>query len=146
MGVVTFLTNNVLELDEPALRELLARGVTVETTPIERNEGHADVVLTDGRHLNFAGLFTAPKNASSTPYRCSDISMRLRSGSRTYMAEVARIAGELRNSKGLQKVRVIGHTDSIGSDQANQALSQRRCRPDASQEAPVIAQEWRPRI
>lgn len=41
-------------------------------------------------------------------------------------AEVARIAGELRNSKGLQKVRVIGHTDSIGSDQANQALSQRR--------------------
>lgn len=66
-GAVTFLTNNVLELDEPALQELSARGVIVETTPIERIEGHADVVLKDGRHLNFAGLFTAPKNAPSTP-------------------------------------------------------------------------------
>lgn len=42
------------------------------------------------------------------------------------LAEVARIAGELRNAKGLQRVRVIGHTDMIGSDQDNQALSRKR--------------------
>lgn len=42
------------------------------------------------------------------------------------LAEVARIAGELRNSKGLRKVRVVGYTDIIGGDQANQALSQKR--------------------
>jgi OOP family OmpA-OmpF porin len=41
-------------------------------------------------------------------------------------AEVARIAGELRNAKALRAVRVIGHTDLIGGDQANQALSRQR--------------------
>ncbi|ATE73759.1 flagellar motor protein MotB [Lysobacter capsici] len=41
-------------------------------------------------------------------------------------AEIARIAAELRDAKDLRNVRVIGHTDSIGSEQANQALSQRR--------------------
>jgi thioredoxin reductase len=65
-GSVIFLTNGVLELDEPTLQDLSTRGVSVEATRIERIEGHADVVLTDGRRLSFAGLFTASKNAPST--------------------------------------------------------------------------------
>ncbi|MBL8257063.1 MAG: NAD(P)/FAD-dependent oxidoreductase [Pseudoxanthomonas mexicana] len=65
-GSVTFLTNGVVELDEPTTKDLSTRGVTVETTRIDRIEGHADVVLSDGRCLSFAGLFTAPKNAPST--------------------------------------------------------------------------------
>ena len=65
-GSVTFPTNGVVELDEPALRDLSTRGVTVEATSIDRIEGHADVVLTDGRRLAFAGLFTASRNAPST--------------------------------------------------------------------------------
>lgn len=65
-GSVTFLTNGVVELDEPTLRDLSTRGVTVEATSIDRIEGHTDVVLTDGSRLGFAGLFTAPKNAPST--------------------------------------------------------------------------------
>ena len=65
-GSVTFLTNGVVELDEPTLQDLSARGVIVETIPIDRIEGHADVALTDNTRLAFAGLFTAPKNAPST--------------------------------------------------------------------------------
>jgi thioredoxin reductase len=65
-GSVIFLTNGVLELDEPTLQDLSTRGVSVEATRIERIEGHADVVLTDGRRLSFSGLFTASKNAPST--------------------------------------------------------------------------------
>lgn len=65
-GSVIFLTNGVLELDEPTLQGLSTHGVSVEATRIERIEGHADVVLTDGRRLSFAGLFTASKNAPST--------------------------------------------------------------------------------
>jgi thioredoxin reductase len=66
-GSVTFLTNGVVELDEPTLQDLSKRGVTVEAARIDRIEGHADVVLLDGKRLRFAGLFTASKNAPSTP-------------------------------------------------------------------------------
>lgn len=41
-------------------------------------------------------------------------------------ADVARIASELRNAKGVRNVRVVGHTDPVGSEQSNIALSQRR--------------------
>jgi len=34
---------------------------------IERIDGDADIVLTDGRRMSFAGLFTAPRNEPSTP-------------------------------------------------------------------------------
>lgn len=66
-GSVTLLTNGVVELNEPTRQDLSKRGVTVEAARIDRIEGHADVVLTDGRRLRFAGLFTASKNAPSTP-------------------------------------------------------------------------------
>lgn len=66
-GQVTFFPNGALELDGQATRELASRGVAVEPAPIARIDGHADVLLADGRRLSFAGLFTAPRNAPSTP-------------------------------------------------------------------------------
>ena len=66
-GRVTFFLNNALELDPSAADDLANRDVRVEPTPIARLEGHADVVLVDGRRLSFAGLFTAPRNAPSSP-------------------------------------------------------------------------------
>lgn len=72
-GQVTFFLNGVLDLDVLDLdqhaggQELLERGVTIESTTIAGIEGHADVVLADGRRLLFEGVFTAPRNAPSTP-------------------------------------------------------------------------------
>ena len=66
-GATTFLLNGAIELDEDVTRDLVARGLSIEPTPIARLDGHADVVLADGRRLEFAGLFTAPRNAPSTP-------------------------------------------------------------------------------
>ena len=66
-GEVTFFTNDVLTLDAATRADLEARKVTIEETPIARLEGHADIVLSDGRTLSFAGLFTAPHCSPSTP-------------------------------------------------------------------------------
>jgi thioredoxin reductase len=66
-GNTTFFVNGTFELDQASADELARRGVTVETTRIERIDGDADVVLTDGRRMRFAGLFTAPRNEPSTP-------------------------------------------------------------------------------
>lgn len=66
-GAVTFLTNGVLTLDDAVRADLVSRGVTIEETPIRRLDGDADVVLADARRLAFAGLFTASRNAPSTP-------------------------------------------------------------------------------
>lgn len=70
-GAVTFLTNDALTLDEAMHADLIARGVTIEETPIQRLDGEADVVLADGRRLAFAGLFTASRNSPSTPIASS---------------------------------------------------------------------------
>ncbi|MDO1530046.1 NAD(P)/FAD-dependent oxidoreductase [Fulvimonas sp. R45] len=66
-GRVTFFPNGAVELDGQAARELAERGVAVEPMRIAKIDGHADVLLADGRRLSFAGLFTAPRNAPSTP-------------------------------------------------------------------------------
>jgi thioredoxin reductase len=66
-GDTTFFLNGTFEPDRVAEDELIRRGVTIETTPIKHIDGSADVVLTDGRQLRFAGLFTAPYNEPSTP-------------------------------------------------------------------------------
>ncbi|GAA3852613.1 NAD(P)/FAD-dependent oxidoreductase [[Pseudomonas] carboxydohydrogena] len=66
-GQVTFLTNGALTLDDAMRADLVARGVTIEETSIQRLDGEADVLLTDGRRLSFAGMFTASRNAPSTP-------------------------------------------------------------------------------
>ena len=66
-GQVTFLTNGNVSLDADAGADLARRDVMVEETLIERIEGEADVILTDGRRLTFAGLFTAPLCSPSSP-------------------------------------------------------------------------------
>ncbi len=66
-GRVTFFLDGALELDDQAMQELMQRGVSIEPTRIACIEGHADVLLVDGRRLAFAGLFTAARNAPSTP-------------------------------------------------------------------------------
>lgn len=66
-GAVTFLTNGVVTLDDAVRADLVSRGVTIEETPIRRLDGEADVVLADERRLAFVGLFTASRNAPSTP-------------------------------------------------------------------------------
>ncbi|MCZ4092539.1 NAD(P)/FAD-dependent oxidoreductase [Sinorhizobium psoraleae] len=70
-GEVTFFTNGAVTLDEAASGDLKARGITIEDTHITRIEGHADVLLADGRSLSFAGLFTASRNAPATPIAAS---------------------------------------------------------------------------
>ena len=59
-GPVTFLTNGAVDLDAATLQALENRNVSIEPTPIDHVDGVADVVLQDGRRLEFAGLFTAP--------------------------------------------------------------------------------------
>lgn len=66
-GEVTFFSNTAVTPDSASRDDLVARGVTIEETPIARLDGHADIVLTDGRRLSFAGIFTAPRNAPATP-------------------------------------------------------------------------------
>lgn len=54
----------------PRLDELAAitrRGTKVETVPVERIEGLADVVLKDGRRLAMNALFTQPRTFVSSP-------------------------------------------------------------------------------
>lgn len=65
-GEATFFSNGACELDADAMAELSGRGISVEQTPVVRIDGHADVVLDDGRQLSFAGLFTAPRNRPAT--------------------------------------------------------------------------------
>ncbi|WEF24870.1 NAD(P)/FAD-dependent oxidoreductase [Paracoccus sp. S3-43] len=66
-GQVTLFTNGAVTPDADVLADLAARGVGVEDTPVARLEGEAEVVLTDGRRLSFAGLFTAARNVPATP-------------------------------------------------------------------------------
>jgi thioredoxin reductase len=64
-GDVTLFVNGAIALSGDARSTLERRGVTVEETPIDRIEGHADVALADGRLLRFAGLFTATRTVPS---------------------------------------------------------------------------------
>lgn len=64
-GDVTLLVNGAVDLGQEAGSALEGRGVVIEETPILRIEGHADVALTDGRRLSFAGLFTATRTFPS---------------------------------------------------------------------------------
>lgn len=66
-GPTTFLLNNAVELDKAVAQDLENRGVRIERTPIAMVDGHAEVILVDGRRMPFAGLFTAPTNTPSTP-------------------------------------------------------------------------------
>lgn len=61
-GTVTLFTNATFAPDEATRAELAAHAIMLVETPVARLEGHAEVVLADGRRLAFAGLFTAPRN------------------------------------------------------------------------------------
>ncbi len=65
-GSVTLLVNGAVELSQEERSTLEHRGVTIEETPIDRIEGHADVAMADGRRLSFAGLFTATRTSPSS--------------------------------------------------------------------------------
>jgi thioredoxin reductase len=65
-GEVTFLCNGGMELEAEARYTLESRQVKIEETPIERIEGSADVLLSDGRRLAFAGLFTATRTVPAS--------------------------------------------------------------------------------
>lgn len=64
-GHVTLLVNESVELSATARSTLERRGVTIEETSIDRIEGHADVVMADGRRLRFAGLFAVTRTSPS---------------------------------------------------------------------------------
>lgn len=66
-GLTTFFPNGSSELDADSAGTLARRGVRVEQAAVRSIEGDADVVLVDGRRLQFAGLFIAPRNSPSTP-------------------------------------------------------------------------------
>ncbi|WP_209085930.1 NAD(P)/FAD-dependent oxidoreductase [Agrobacterium tumefaciens] len=59
-GETTFFTNGMFEPDADQHALLAARGVHLEAVRIREIAGHADVVLTDGRSMALAGLFTQP--------------------------------------------------------------------------------------
>lgn len=61
-GTVTLFTNGAFAPDAATRAELAAHAIALEETPVARLDGHAEVVLADGRRLAFAGLFTAPRN------------------------------------------------------------------------------------
>lgn len=67
-GEVTFLTNGALVPDADARKALSARDITIDETPISHLDGPADVILTDDRTLQFAGLFIAPRTAPSITF------------------------------------------------------------------------------
>jgi thioredoxin reductase len=66
-GQVTLLLHGGIALDADARQVLARRGVTIEEAGIARIDGHADVVLANGRRLAFAGLFAAPRCSPSSP-------------------------------------------------------------------------------
>lgn len=66
-GPATLLLNEAAPLTPDARDALQRRGVMVEETPIRQIEGAAAVILSDGRRLDFAGLFTAPRCVPASP-------------------------------------------------------------------------------
>lgn len=59
-GTPTLFLNGAYEPSVEDLAAFARRGTRVETTPIVRIDGEADVVLADGRTLAMNGLFTQP--------------------------------------------------------------------------------------
>ena len=66
-GETTFLTNGSITLDPAQRDDLLRRGVHIEEAAISGLTGHADVQLSDGRTLPFAGLFKATRTTPASP-------------------------------------------------------------------------------
>lgn len=78
-GLTTLLINNAFEPDTEQLRSLRARGVTIERSPIKAITGHADITLTDGRTLPFAGLFALAPFEMASPI-ANDLGLEFEQG------------------------------------------------------------------
>lgn len=66
-GTTTLFLNGAYAPSDEELDALARRGTRVEPTPIVRIDGHADVVLQDGRTLKMNGLLTQPRTHMSSP-------------------------------------------------------------------------------
>jgi len=66
-GRPTLFLNGAYAPTQEDLAALVRRGTHVESTPIVRIEGAADVVLADGRILSMKGLFTQTRAHLSSP-------------------------------------------------------------------------------
>lgn len=66
-GTPTLFLNGAYTPSNEDLAAIARRGTQIEATPIARIDGHADVVLQDGRTLTMNGLFTQPRTLLASP-------------------------------------------------------------------------------
>lgn len=66
-GSPTLFLNGAYTPTVEDLAAIARRGTQIEATPIARIDGHADVVLQDGRTISLNGLFTQPRTLLSSP-------------------------------------------------------------------------------
>ncbi|OYT90629.1 MAG: thioredoxin reductase [Burkholderiales bacterium PBB3] len=66
-GSPTLFLNGAYTPSAEDLAAIARRGTQVEPVLIDRIDGHADVVLQDGRTLTMNGLFTQPRTLMSSP-------------------------------------------------------------------------------
>jgi thioredoxin reductase len=66
-GSSTLFLNGAYTPSDEDLAAIARRGTKIEATPIARIDGHADVVLQDGRTLRMNGLFTQPHTLLASP-------------------------------------------------------------------------------
>lgn len=66
-GATTLFLNGAYMPSDDERAALAQRGTQIESTPIARVEGIADVVLQDGRVVSMKGLFTQPRTHVSSP-------------------------------------------------------------------------------
>ena len=66
-GATTLFLNGAFVPDDQQMAELRRRGVAIESEPIERIGGKADVELRDGRVVALAGLLTLTRTQPSSP-------------------------------------------------------------------------------
>lgn len=78
-GPTTLLLNDAFTPDAEQLAALTARGTTLEHCPISAITGHADVTLSDGRVLTFAGLFAMAPFELASPI-AHDLGLEMEQG------------------------------------------------------------------
>jgi len=66
-GSPTLFLNGTYTPNAEELAAIVRRGTQVEPVLIDRIDGHADVVLKDGRTFTMNGLFTQPRTLMSSP-------------------------------------------------------------------------------
>jgi len=66
-GSPTLFLNGAYTPSADELAAITRRGTQIETALISRVDGHADVVLQDGRTVSLNGLFTQPRTLLSSP-------------------------------------------------------------------------------